>query len=576
LAAIMFTDIVGYTSMSQRDEAHALLLLNEHRAILEPLFASYHGSVFKTMGDAFLVGFPSSLEAVECAVEIKRTIASRSTHLEFRIRIGIHLGDVVETKGDIFGDAVNVAERIRKIADPGGICISEQVYQSVLNKTSFQFECLGRQKMKNVENPVSVYKVVLDASARRLAAEPPDRDRIAVLPFANISDGGGDPYFADGLTEELIFALSSVRGLRLIARTSVMAYRNSIKTVSEIGTELGVGTLVEGSVRRAGNRVRVAVQLVDSLTQERLWGATYDRDLGDIFAVQSDIAAKVAEVLPGHVTTVPRAIRSISPRAYDNYLQAREMIHERSPQSVQTAIKLLKRAIELEPGFASGYASLANCYLDMGMLNIAPYEVIKDARIAAEKALQLDPDLADAHAILGFIFWVEDDHEAAEREASRAVELNPSLSNGYEALSTVQASTGRIEEAIRSQEIAYQLDPLSMRTAWFLSEYYLYAGRRGAAVELWRKLNGRYPLLVHQGHGLADLISGDIKAAGEHLAKNGGARARGQEYAPPERDDRRLSRRTRHRRGGDKGGGDQFRGGGGHNQPCRLHQILDG
>jgi adenylate cyclase len=518
----MFTDIVGYTSMAQRDEAHALVLLDEHRALLEPLFASRHGRVVKTIGDAFLVEFPSSLEAVECAVEAQRTIASsRSKDSDFRIRIGIHLGDVVENKGDIYGDAVNVASRVQELADPGGICVSEQVYQSVLNKTSFEFESLGKQKMKNVESPVRAYKVTPAASDRPSKAKEgaPGRDRVAVLPLADISDGGGDAYFADGLTEELISALSSVRGLKLIARTSVMAYRNSSKTASEIGAELGVGILVEGSVRRAGNRVRVAVQLVDSSTQERLWGGTYDRELGDIFAVQSDIAARVAEVLPGHLTSDQGIVKPISPRAYDTYLQARELIHERSPEAVPKAVNLLKTAIALEPEFASAYVSLANCYVDMGMLNIAPYEVIKDARRAAEKALQLEPDLADAHAILGFICWVEDDLQTAEREARRAVELNPSMSNGYESLATVQASTGRIEEAIKNQELAHQLDPLSKRIAWYLSEYYLYAGRRGEAIELWRKLKGRYPLLAHQGHALDAVVSGDLERAGEHLVK---------------------------------------------------------
>ncbi len=297
----MFTDIVGYTHMSQANESLALEVLQEHQRLIRSTFAAHGGTEVKTMGDAFLVEFMSALEAVECAVEMQRKMGERNASAppsrKVELRIGIHVGDVVHGPGDIYGDAVNVASRIEPLAEHGGICISQQVFDQIRNKISFKIDKVGDVKLKNVELPLGVYKIDLTGSSASSDESSLPKERLAVLPFVNISPDPSDEYFADGLTEELITKLSEIWGLKVIARTSVMGYKRKDKKVSEISTELGAGSIIEGSVRKAGDRVRISVQLVDARTEEHLWSSNYDSKLDDIFAVQSDVASKVAASL---------------------------------------------------------------------------------------------------------------------------------------------------------------------------------------------------------------------------------------------------------------------------------------
>jgi len=303
LAAIMFTDLVGYTALSQHNESLALQILEEHRKILRPLFSKFNGKEIKTMGDAFLVEFASALEATKCGFEIQKILHERNlSHSEadkIRLRIGIHLGDVVHSASDIYGDAVNVASRIEPLAEEGGICLSRQVYDHIHNKFDLPLVSLGSKVLKNVSAPVETYKVVLPwkESVEKQQMESA-KMRIAGLPLDNFRPDPGDEFFADGLTEELIDRLSQVKKFRVIARTSVMGYKKQKdKRASEIGRELGVSTLVEGSVRKSSNRIRITVQLIDSATEEHLWSDRYDRQLDDIFAVQTEIASKITTEL---------------------------------------------------------------------------------------------------------------------------------------------------------------------------------------------------------------------------------------------------------------------------------------
>ena len=297
LAAIMFTDIVGYTRMAQARESLALELLEEHRKVVRPLFPAHGGTEIKTIGDAFLVEFRSALEAVLCGVEIQRKLAERNSQVpverRLEVRVGVHLGDVVHESGDVYGDAVNVASRIEPLAPPGGVCFSQQVYDNIRNKTDMEIIKMGEVDLKNVELPVAVYRVNMEVGRGSREGQAP-RERLAVLPFVNISPDPNDEYFADGLTEELITKLSEVKGLKVIARTSVMNYKKKEKSVSQIGRELEAGSIIEGSVRKAGNRIRVTVQLIDTKTEEHLWASNYDKEMDDIFAIQSDVAAMVA------------------------------------------------------------------------------------------------------------------------------------------------------------------------------------------------------------------------------------------------------------------------------------------
>ena len=303
LAAIMFTDIVGFTSLAQRDEDRAMRLLSEHNNLMRSILPKYSGREVKTIGDAFLIEFPSALDAVRSSVAIQKGMYERNSVLgasnRIQLRVGIHVGDVISKQdGDILGDAVNISSRIEQFATPGGICISEQVFAQVNNKVDLRFVRLESQKLKNVDLPMDLYRIVLPWEGESAKQDVVlDSRRVAVLPFKNMSPDPNDEYFADGLTEEVIASLSKVKELTVIARTSVMQYRAVSKRVTEIGRELNAGTLVEGSIRKAGNRIRVTVQMIDAQKDGHLWAQNYDRNLDDIFAIQTDIAERVTKEL---------------------------------------------------------------------------------------------------------------------------------------------------------------------------------------------------------------------------------------------------------------------------------------
>ena len=284
LAAIMFTDLVGYTALTQRNEALAMQLLEEHRRLVRPFFPKHNGREVKTIGDAFLVEFASALEATRCAFDIQQSLnelnSGRQEDRRVLLRVGIHLGDVIHDQNDVYGDAVNIASRIEPLASPGGICVSQQVYDQIKNKFEFPLSTLGEKTLKNVSEPVEVYRVILPWEKKSESESSLEKTRIAVLPFTNMSSNPEEGYFADGMTEELITSLSGVRQLTVIARTSVMGYKGTTKKVREIGRELEVGSVLEGSVRKAGNKVRITAQLIDAATEGHLWAQNYDRQLG--------------------------------------------------------------------------------------------------------------------------------------------------------------------------------------------------------------------------------------------------------------------------------------------------------
>jgi len=296
----MYTDIEGYTALTQRDESLALKLLDAHRDLIRPVFTKYSGREVKTMGDAFLLEFDSALQATECAAEVQKVLReyNETAPRKVPLRIGIHAGDVIHREGDVYGDAVNIASRIVRLAAGGEICISAQVYDQVHNKVPYRLLKLSPHALKNVSFPTDVYKLELPGQVSKMNAfSKQDRTRVAILPLVNITNDPSDEYFADGMTEEMISTLSNVSGLTVISRTSAMQYKGAKKNLTDIGRELGAGTLLEGSVRKAGNRVRITVQLLDAREDRHLWAQSYDRELQDIFAVQSDVATKVADAL---------------------------------------------------------------------------------------------------------------------------------------------------------------------------------------------------------------------------------------------------------------------------------------
>lgn len=468
LAAIMFTDIVGYTHLSQVDESLAIELLEEHRSLLRPIIAAHRGSVVKTMGDAFLVEFKSALEAVRCAVEIQDKLRARNRteapSRKLEIRIGIHVGDVVREKDDIIGDAVNVASRIEPLAEPGGVCISQQVYDQVRNRTELELVKAGDVALKNVGLPVGVYSVVRPSDPKTEDGSKRG-NRVVVLPFVSISPGSNEEYFADGLTEELILKLSENPDLRVIARTSAMSYKGKGKKVSEIGRELGVDSLIEGSVRKAGNRVRISVQLIDARTEEHLWSDRYDRELTDIFAIQSHIATKVAHSLAAGIFSGSKAdTRDVE--AYTLYLRAGQLQREGTEASIREAISLYKRAITRDPDFARAYVGLGRAW---GMMAATGYEdfpkAAAEAEAAASKALELRTELAESHSVMAMVHFLNDRSEAALEEAEETLRINPNDVEAHMSLAILYSCLRTPEEALRESRRAYELDPLSIPAA---------------------------------------------------------------------------------------------------------------
>jgi len=519
----MFTDMVGYTALGQRNESLSFALVEEQRKIIRPILARNSGREVKTIGDAFLVEFPSALDAVRCAYEIQRMIREFNVPLpeerRVHLRVGIHLGDVMESEGDISGDAVNIASRIESLAQDGGVCVTRQVYDQVKNKLNLELSTIGSRPLKNVNEPLEVFKMVMPWE-RETPSSPArlDTSRLAVLPFANISPDPADEYFADGLTEELISKLSLVRGLKVIARTSVMGYKRKEKKISEIGTELGVGTVVEGSVRKAGNRIRVTAQLIDVGSEEHLWASSYDKDIGDIFQVQVDIANKIAESIPGTLAPkksgVLNAGGTTNVAAFSRYLKAKQLINQWTVDSLRQALELLTEATNLDPSFARAYVEIGNCYAFLGSKSYVSFEEsVHGMKSAARRALEIDRNLAEGHALLSFVAWAEDDHIKDEEEAKRAIELNPNLADAYLRLAVVKAANGYLKEAMGLLETAHALDPLSSEIIGDLGRVYYYIGKEGAALDFWEENRKFSPWAVSRELTEYFLTKGDYDSA---------------------------------------------------------------
>src|SRR2546429_4533437 len=494
----MFTDIVGFTSLSQRNESLALSVLDEQRELLRPIFIKHGGREVKTIGDSFLVDFPSALSAVKCAYEIQKTrqefIRSLPEERRVLMRIGVHLGDVVESQGDLSGDAVSVASRIESLADSGGVCLTRQVYDQVQNKFELPLISLGTRLLKNVSSSMEVYKMVMpgDATVAALSGRR-DASRIAILPFANISPDPADEYFSDGMTDELIAVLSKIGGLRVVARTSAMRFKGEKTTANRIGQELKIGSLIEGSVRKSKNRVRITVQLIDTQSEEQLWTETYDRELQDIFSVQSDIAQQVANALELRLgvreSSALRQQQTQNPEAYSLYLKGRNRWNLRSESEITRAIKYFEEAIGRDPRYALAYAGLADCYSILGYYGFRrSTAVLPRAKELAEKALSLNDSLAEAHASLcEILMQYYFDWKRAGSELDRAIELNPSYATAHFWLATHYMALGRIDECLAQVGKAVELDPLSMIILTDAGRDLYFAQRYDESIDQYRK-----------------------------------------------------------------------------------------
>ncbi len=489
LAAILLTDMVGYSRLMEADEAGTIARQRAHREeLIDPKIAEHKGRIVKSTGDGLLVEFTSVVGAVQCAADVQAGMAEREGEVakESRIqyRIGINLGDIVIDGDDILGAGVNVAARLEGLAEPGGVCISGVVHQSVEGKLDLTFEDLGEQKVKNIKKPVRVYRVNLrnegsPAGAAGGSETPglklPDKPSIAVLPFQNMSGDPEQEYFSDGIAEDIITGLSHMKGIFVIARNSSFTYKGQAVDVKRVGRELGVRYVLEGSVRRGGERVRVTTQLIDTGTGAHVWADRYDGTLEDVFALQDDITAKVLSTIGPEITLAEmqraRAKRSENFDAWDLYLQALQPFYALDKAGFEEATALLRQAIELDPRFATAYATLARCHVNAGYhgWGTSAREENSKAENIARQALALDQQDPFAHVALGWVHIFNTEPGRAVKELNRALELNPNLPTAYGYLTNALAFLGRPDEALAAAERAHRGSPRDPeRYMWYV------------------------------------------------------------------------------------------------------------
>ena len=532
LAAIMFADIVGYSLISARNERKALEQVAELRSLFQGVLPRFDGRVVKTMGDGFLVEFASAVKAVDCATEAQRELArvnvDRAAEDVLRVRIGIHVGDVIHSEGDVLGDAVNIASRVQALADPGGILVTRQVFDQVKGKVESGMSTVGLRELKNIPGQVELFRVLQQpASLESAGRHELDPHRLAILPFANLSPDPNDGYFADGLTEELISTISRIGELSVISRASAMRYKDTRLAMDQIGQELRVGTILEGSVRKAGNRVRIAAQLLNVKTDRYVWSQNYDRDLTDIFEVQGEIAERVAEGLKVELLLKEKQRLekklTTSTDAYTFYLQGRAHWGERSKEGSEKAVRCFKEAIGQDPVFAEAYSGLADAYAvlaDYGWMDSTKAGDL--AREYAKKALALDESLAEAHASLGIIcvnhLW---NFEAGEKEFKRAIELNSNYAPAYHWYGLMLWYRRRYEESFQMMQRASELDPRSRVIKQTAAVALIGLGKVSEGLQLLEKLVPEYPksVAVHYWMTIAHISLGEFREAIEEAER---------------------------------------------------------
>jgi adenylate cyclase len=474
LAAVLAADMVGYSRLMGADEVGTVQALREHRATADPLIAEHGGRVVKTTGDGVLIEFGSVVGAVECALGLQRLAAERnagtSPDRQMEWRIGIHIGDVLIEGDDILGDGVNIAARLEGIAEPGGICLSDDVFRQVRGKVEVEFADLGEQSLKNIARPLRVYRVELAAGTKQPATPPtalplPDKPSIAVLPFANMSGDPEQEYFADGMAEEIITALSRIRWLFVIARNSSFTYKGQAADVKQVGRELGVRYVLEGSVRKGGNRVRITAQLIDAQSSAHLWADRFDGSLEDVFDLQDKVASSVAGVIEPTLQAAETARLTHRPTndltAYDLYLRAYAMLWLPA-RHIPEALRLAERAIARDPHYGPALALAAvYCYrLVLDNRSQDPEADRLKGTALARRALEVagdDPGVL-VNAALSLAYFGED-IGAMIGVVDRALALNPNYARGWSISGNLRMWAGQPEIATEHVETALRLSP---------------------------------------------------------------------------------------------------------------------
>ena len=552
LATILFADVSGYSRMMRADEERTLVDLRAHLAeLVAPVIQRFGGRIVKTVGDGVMVEFGSAVEAVRCAVELQRGMFQRNEDVPAErrqtFRIGLHLGDVIASDDDVFGDTVNLAARLQGVAEPGAIVVSAAVYEQVRDKLALPFRDLGNRSVKNIDRPIHVYTLDHSALAEGASAPPRPRRRarmavaaaavasvllavagglayfsghllpaeeavaaapvpietglsVAVLVFANQSGDPAQDYFSDGLTEDITRALGRFRQLTVLSYGAVLPFRGRNVSPQEIGRVLRARYIVGGTVRRMGPRVRVTVQLSDAMTGTQLWSDHYDDDLGDIFAVQDRIARRIAGTLATNLQqlAVQQSLRKPTDNldAYDMLLRGRTRAAETTPSGNRAAREMLERAMAMAPNYADAYAELAGVHFERATFGWSefPQQDIDTAIRYAQKAIALDDESVLAHGVLARAYAATRKYDLAMAESERALEINPSDAEVLRARAAVLLWTGRVEEAIATAEIANRLNPnVGPEAALNLGIAYLLSGRYADSVRLLETVRTRFP-----------------------------------------------------------------------------------
>jgi adenylate cyclase len=558
LTAILSADVAGYSRLMGDDEAATVKTLEDYKQVMFSLINQHRGRVIDSPGDNILAELSSVVDAVQCAVSVQKEFQARKEELSenrrMQFRIGVNLGDVIEEEDRIYGDGVNIAARLEALADPGGICVSGTAYDQIGKKLPFGYKYLGEQKVKNIEKPVRVYRVLTDPESagkvigekrflgrisRRVAiasiiilviiaagllswivylrqskkveaADPekmafplPDKPSIAVLPFDNLSDDPGQDYFSDGLTEEIISGLSMIPDLFVIARNSSFIYKNKPVKVQQVSEELGVRYVLEGSVRREGDRVRITAQLIDAIKGHHIWSGRYDREVNDIFALQEDIMRNIILEMQVKLTEGEQARlwaqknqgKSLNLEAFEKGLQAAWYFKKWTPEGIAMARKLSEESIKIEPN-SEAYALLAHTYmqdLQMGSSE-SPRKSIALAEEFAKKTLQLDNSLPHARTTLAMIFLYKQQHDEAIAETKKALDLYPKIADTNYFMGYFLHVAGRNEEAIPFFKKAIRLNPYPPSFYYvFLGGAYNVLGRYDGAVTEFKKALKRQP-----------------------------------------------------------------------------------
>jgi adenylate cyclase len=514
LVAILNADVVGYSRLMDDNEEVTIQTLNDYREVISSLIKDHKGRVVDSPGDNILAEFVSVVNSLRCAWDVQQEIKARNTDLtenrRMNFRIGINLGDVIEEEDRIYGNGVNIAARLEGLAEEGGICISGTAYEHVKNKLPFRYEKQGEQIVKNIKEPVRVYKVLMEKDTDEPVLDKkldlPGKPSIAVLPFVNMSGDPSQEYFSDGLTEQIINGISKIRNLFVIARNSTFTYKGRAVKVQQVGQELGVKYVLEGSVQKSGERVRITAQLIDAKTGHHLWSENFDRDLIDIFAIQDEITIKVIDAL--HVKLIDGEqwhqweglTNNIN--AFNKYLQGMEYFYRLKEGDNSQARKLFEEAIRLDSDYVSPHALLAWTHLNDVYFgwSKSPLVSLEQAEKLAEKTLELDDSIDFAHVLMGQIYLLKRQHDAAIEEGERAVALNPNGAHAYAFLGFTLSLSGRPEDAIASVKKAIRLNPIPPDFyLGFLAGAFRVSGKYEEAIKACKRALGQNPdiLFVH-------------------------------------------------------------------------------